>query len=353
MNLAYKCYTERIDMIDTVLNNTKQLFASAEITIVEHRTPVGRELEKLLKIPVDSYNDILTVLSLEHFIPLLNCYDYSGRKEMSAYLVNNVINNATLIPSPEKVETILTMVAPLVSDQTDGPTGDQSKSEDREEWEEEQGLMGRMVHLLQADTADQQYLVLTAARKHFSAGGPLRLPHTLPPLVFQAYQLARKFFSVKEEDDKWDPKVEKIFKFCHSTVSALVKAELAELPLRLFLQVRMNEVEIVQSVLQGALACNAIPFANHETVAYEYMSQVLLTHLTHKIVIIMLQAFSLYEDEISDSRAQLAAISLIIGTFQQMSCFSEENHDPLRSQCALAAAKLLKKPDQCRGVLQV
>ena len=68
---------------------------------------------------------------------------------------------------------------------------------------------------------------------------------------------------------------------------------------------------------------------------------------------IVFQAFSLYEDEISDSRAQLAAISLIIGTFQQMSCFSEENHDPLRSQCALAAAKLLKKPDQCRGVLQV
>ena len=30
MNLAYKCYTERIDMIDTVLNNTMQLFASAE-----------------------------------------------------------------------------------------------------------------------------------------------------------------------------------------------------------------------------------------------------------------------------------------------------------------------------------
>merc|ERR1712112_357786 len=77
--------------------------------------------------------------------------------------------------------------------------------------------------------------------------------------------------------------------------------------------------------------------SNHETVAYEFMSQ----------------AFSLYEDEISDSRAQLEAISLIIGTFQQMSCFSEENHDPLRSQCALAAAKLLKKPDQCRGVLAV
>lgn len=33
-----------------------------------------------------------------------------------------------------------------------------------------------------------------------------------------------------------------------------------------------------------------------------------------------------------------------------MSCFGEENHEPLRTQCALAASKLLKKPDQCRAV---
>jgi vacuolar protein sorting-associated protein 35 len=65
---------------------------------------------------------------------------------------------------------------------------------------------------------------------------------------------------------------------------------------------------------------------------------------------LLLQAFSLYEDEISDSKAQLAAITLIAATFEQMSCFSEENHEPLRTQCALAASKLLKKPDQCRGV---
>ena len=58
----------------------------------------------------------------------------------------------------------------------------------------------------------------------------------------------------------------------------------------------------------------------------------------------------MYEDDISDSKAQLAAITLIIGTLEQMTCFSEENHNPLRTQCALAASKLLKKPDECRGV---
>merc|ERR1719461_695230 len=142
MNLAYKCYTERIDMIDTVLNNTKQLFASAEISVVEHRTPVGRELEKLLKIPIDSYNDVLIVLGLEHFIPLLNYFDYSGRREMSSYLVNNVIENATCIPSSERVDTILTIVATLVQDQKDGPTAERLRSEDLEEFTENQTLMG-------------------------------------------------------------------------------------------------------------------------------------------------------------------------------------------------------------------
>ena len=64
----------------------------------------------------------------------------------------------------------------------------------------------------------------------------------------------------------------------------------------------------------GTTSILQIPYNDQETMAYEFMSQ----------------AFSLYEDEISDSRAQLAAISLIIGTLEQTTCFSEENHDPLR-----------------------
>lgn len=64
----------------------------------------------------------------------------------------------------------------------------------------------------------------------------------------------------------------------------------------------------------------------------------------------MFQAFSLYEDEISESKCQLAAITLIIGVFEKLSCFGEENAEPVRTQCALAASKLLKKPDQCRAV---
>ena len=63
-----------------------------------------------------------------------------------------------------------------------------------------------------------------------------------------------------------------------------------------------------------------------------------------------IQAFTLYEEEISDSREQVAALNLIVGSIEQLSCLSEDNHAALRSKCAVAASRLLKKPDQCRCV---
>ncbi|XP_059480896.1 vacuolar protein sorting-associated protein 35 isoform X1 [Neocloeon triangulifer] len=316
INLSLKCYPDRVDYVDKVLETTVDIFKKMELQRVQYNSAVSRELAKLMKIPVDNYNNILTVLKLDHFAPLIEYFDFYGRKDLSAYLVTNALENETLIPSQEQVDTVLTMIDSMIQDQSDQP----SSEEDPDDFAEEQGLLGRFIHHLKSEVPDQQYLILTAARNHFSLGGAKRIKYTLPPLVFQAYQLAYQYNSLKEEDAKWDKKCQKIFQFCHQTINALTKAELAELPLRLF--------------LQGAIAAGSIEFENHETVAYEFMSQ----------------AFSLYEDEISDSKAQLCAITLIIATIEQMACFDEENHAPLRTQCALAASKLLKKPDQCRGV---
>lgn len=75
----------------------------------------------MLKIPVDSYNNILTLLKLEHFVHVVEYLDYEGRKTISAYIVNNAIDNNLPVPSQEQVDQILTLVAPLVKDQPDQP----------------------------------------------------------------------------------------------------------------------------------------------------------------------------------------------------------------------------------------
>lgn len=316
INLALKCYPDKIEYVDKVLETTEDIFNRLNLDHLEHGSPVSKELMRLMKIPIDNYNNILDVLALQHFGPLFEYFDYQSRKVMSCYLITNALENETAIPNQEQVDSLLSIINVLVQDQNDQP----EEGDDPEDFAEEQGLIGRFIHLLLSEDPNQQYLILNTARKHFGAGGDKRIKFTLPPIVFAAYRLAYRYKEHSEEDENWEKKCQKIFQFCHQTIGALIKAEQAEIPLRLF--------------LQGAMAAGGIGFENHETVAYEFMSQ----------------AFSLYEDEISDSKAQLAAITLIIGTLEQMSCFGEENVEPLRTQCALAGSKLLKKPDQCRGV---
>jgi vacuolar protein sorting-associated protein 35 len=63
------------------------------------------------------------------------------------------------------------------------------------------------------------------------------------------------------------------------------------------------------------------------------------------------QAFTVYEDAISESRAQLQAIALIIGTLQGARVFGEDNYDTLITKAAVHGAKLLKKPHQATAVM--
>lgn len=62
------------------------------------------------------------------------------------------------------------------------------------------------------------------------------------------------------------------------------------------------------------------------------------------------QAFTIYEDSISDSRAQFQAVCIIAGALHGTRGFSKENYDTLITKTALHGSKLLKKPDQCRAV---
>lgn len=66
-----------------------------------------------------------------------------------------------------------------------------------------------------------------------------------------------------------------------------------------------------------------------------------------------IKAVTLYEEEISDSKAQFVALTLMAATLEKLDCFSEENSSPLRSKCALLASALLRKPDQCRALILV
>lgn len=317
LNLALKCYADRVEYVDKVLEITEQIFNNMNLDHIQSNTQVSKELIKMLKIPVDAYKNILKVLELKHYATLFEHLDFLGRKAICQYILTNALENETMITTQAEVDSLFQIMSPLVSDPSDKPADYEQDSED---FLEEQTLIARAIHLMRTDNLDEQYLILNTIRKHCSNSGKERIKFTLPPIVFRAYELAYRYKENAAEDSKWEKKCEKIFKFCFQTIEALIKFELeAELPFRLY--------------LQGSIALCEINYENCEDIAYEFISQ----------------AIGLYDDEISTNK--LSAITQIIGTCQNiLHIFGEENCDTLRQICVNKAAKLLKKPDQCRAV---
>lgn len=137
-----------------------QIFQRLGIEHVAAHSAVARELQKLLKIPLDNYNNISVVLKLTHYAALMQHLDYFGRKSLNIYILNNALDNETVISTAEEAEQALTLLSTLVSDKNEQAIGEL----DMDELAEEQCLLARFIHQLKSDVADDQYLILTAAR---------------------------------------------------------------------------------------------------------------------------------------------------------------------------------------------
>ena len=66
-------------------------------------TPAGRELQKILKVPIDNYEDILTVLNIDHYPVLYKLFDYDGRKSLSMYLLQGLLDKDATITTSSQV----------------------------------------------------------------------------------------------------------------------------------------------------------------------------------------------------------------------------------------------------------
>eukprot|EP00052_Salpingoeca_macrocollata_P007729 m.61840 g.61840 ORF g.61840 m.61840 type:complete len:791 (+) comp16225_c1_seq1:53-2425(+) len=317
INLALRCYADKPQYADKVLQDTTQMLEDKKMEALQHNTPLSKQLVKLLKIVAEAYPSISNALALEHFVPMFAYFDYNTRHELAVALLQEAADKESRLTTTQEVTGFLEVISPLIKDQDDNPHTDDPDDED---FAAEQCLVGRLVNLLSGETLDVQFQMLSAARKAFGAGGEKRIRFTMPPLVFAAIKLADQYSASREEDDMWAKKVHKIYQFVHQTITALSKAEFQELALRLF--------------LQAALAAGQVDFEKSETIAYEFMSQ----------------AFMIYEEELSDSRSQVSAICLLIGALDTMTCFGEENLTPLRTKCANVSNKLVLKTDKCRSL---
>ncbi|KAL2001364.1 hypothetical protein VTN02DRAFT_1857 [Thermoascus thermophilus] len=324
VNLALNIYPDRLEYVDQVLEYAEQKTAEYADHADLHSAPAQQNLLNLLLAPLRSYASIFTALSLPHYIPLLSSQSYPTRRSVAHEVIRNILRNKTLITTAENLDRVLQVLRVLIREGMQQPVGypglqSQRRGGETDETIEEQGWLARLVHLIQAPDTETQLKLLQATRKAYADGND-RIRYTTPAIVTASLRLARKLKSREHYDNNWQSHSSALFRFMHQCVSGLyqrVNSGCADLALRLF-------------VMCGEVADQT----GFEEFSYEFFAQ----------------AFTIYEDSISDSRAQFQAVCIIAGALHGTRGFSKENYDTLITKAALHGSKLLKKPDQCRAV---
>lgn len=391
-NLSLSCYPDQLEYVDQVLAFAREKVTEFQQSPDLHTPVTASNLNALLLAPISAYLSILTLLALPNYNALLSVQPYATRKNIAHAVLMSVLRNETVMSTPEDVDGVLQLCSTLVKDQRDatlphlhhphhlsqhpgaaggaayqgamyghghqpmhphaqdaryahmqqqaqqhhlqqqqqqmaynnrqfmGHRQQQQAQMDLEELAEEQGWVARAIHLFRSEDLETQFSLLQTARRHFVDGGE-RIRFTLPPLIVSAIKLARRYkLREKLEGEGWEAKMMTLYKFVHQVITILYNRveTSSELCLRLFL-----------------LAAQSADEAGFEELSYEFY----------------VQAFTIYEESISESKAQLQAIGLIIATLQTARVFGPDNYDRLITKAALHGAKLLKKPHQASAVL--
>ena len=58
-----------------------------------------------MKVPVDSYEDTLTILRLQNFSRVVDLFDFSGRKSIALFIAQTIVDKEAYIPSADEVTT--------------------------------------------------------------------------------------------------------------------------------------------------------------------------------------------------------------------------------------------------------
>lgn len=307
--LSMNAYPDRLEFLDQIFSHAVEKLKAADSASTSSKETVDALLAMVLA-PINYYSRLLTVLSVPSYLELLQSQTAASQRVVAIAVIDSVLKEQAHITDIGDAEGVFGLLQILIV-----PRG-LSEDEESEDIAADQAKIAKVVHLLYHKDPDSHYKLLVVARKALSAGGQLR-KYTYPALVFATLRIARRYKAREAVFVDWMQRTTALFKFVQKLISDVSLTGRAEYALRLYVD-----------AAQVADECGA------EEAAYEFF----------------VQAFTVYEEAISDSRAQFQAICLFIGALQQTRNFSVENYKLLISKTAVYGSKLLKKPDQCRAV---
>ncbi|EEB06013.1 retromer complex subunit Vps35 [Schizosaccharomyces japonicus yFS275] len=297
------CYPGELNYADRVFQYiTEQLINQPSVQQYLKDKHVQSRLCKLFTLPITTLSSFSACLSLPNYMPVLKCQSDDLRHSIAKMVLENILEKEQIISDLEEVKEVLNLMSMVIEYDADKNFYDLEN-------------VPRLVHYLKNDDPQLQYQILCCVKQTFvKAGENARI--ILPVVINKCIVLVREFRLFKCMD--WKEKVSDLWKFVNQCISFLyTSADSSDLAFSLYL-----------------FAAETADKENYPEFAYEFISS----------------AFSIYEESVIDSRLQFQQLTTIISVLQQTRNFSTDDYDTLITKVTLYASKLLKKPDQCRGI---
>ncbi|KAJ1678782.1 retromer complex subunit Vps35, partial [Spiromyces aspiralis] len=345
------------------------------------------QILSFLLSPLRVYQNPLQILDLKDYQRLLGSQSDYIQKSVSTAIVTAMLQRETIMSTVEQVKGVLLLCTKLIagvsvtrpdmsshkgssSSSARGSSVSRTPVVDEVEIAEEQGLLARLVHQIRCEEPETQALALVAARNAFLGG---RVEYTFPSIVTAAINIVHQYGETKpvasasdsqhdgaadngeaagesngeekqaEEDDdgggaaqakadakavtqieedigEWRRKVQHLLRFIQMSIDKIPEEVTA---LRL-------------SIMAAQAVASEQAFAGEveiEEAAYE----------------LFVQAFTVYEERVSDSRVQYDVLMQLLGAVHTSRNFSKDNFETLAEKCVVYGKKLLKRPDQARA----
>eukprot|EP00438_Fugacium_kawagutii_P005345 Skav210319 [mRNA] locus=scaffold475:291444:293789:- [translate_table: standard] len=327
MQFTVSLYPDQVHYVDIILGSAADLLQKFKAAGGHLSDKAVDQVGELLAGPMKTL--ALGVLKMEHFVNLVSFLNFETRKQVSLSMVTAIVEEDRPLSSLDDVKALFSFISPLVKDEEDTPA---DEGKDKARFAEEQQKVCKLVHQIRHEDTDVEYQILTEMRGSFGQGGPHRLIFSLQPIFFGALGLvpkiqAREKRRAEEGDEAVPPptiSLKKVFQFLHRTNTALMQSS-PDMALQLWLTAAVAADQVERATgAQGAF----------EPICYEFLTQALV----------------LFEEEISDSSKQYKGIHAIVGTLCKICALDPENFDTVSQKITRHAAKLLKKPMQCRAV---
>ena len=344
MKFATKCTDNDImSSINHILTSTLQCLKQYN---KELSSDGIKNLNKLLEVPLQSNFSLFEMVDFSELIPFM---DYTNRRHLSLNIIQSLSSpdSKEKLDSPEKIEKLLKLIKPLITESED------AEEEDKYTFEYGQSEVCKMIHVAKSDDPHVVLQIYDCFKNIFVEGDAKRQKITLPALASCIISFCHKVTLgfdnknnlISEEAKKNPYTIENMEAFDISKIES--NEDFNKLMTDVFKVLNELNALVAENDPETALKLNLICASQVNSIQSDR------NNFEQACVTFINAALQIYQDQKYDEELKYHFLSQICGYLIHLKILSKENLEKFIKILMDSTNKMVKRGDQFNAMINI